>query len=764
MNLIKGITCFLLFFGALAGAVWPIVRDGQVNWLYDMDIEGGVQITYKADFSSVPVDSQTPDEKRRLLELSHLRLDSRLANFQGADVRIQTLGDDRLLVEVPGIRDIAKVRADLGKPKVVSFARVSQISLSSDADHKYSWNPDGKTAFWLSIDTPVIVGANVLYDKMAVTANARSTEERSGAYQLSLPLDADGQASLAALTTDAVDKPAQAVGMEGMSIPLMALLLDQELQDVFHVTSRGIRDGAISTPTQEGAELLKRLLSSGPMPVRFDVYSERSISPLVGNTLKQKALWALPISLALLFVLMGLAYLERPWFLFVYASTLIFWFLCLVSLANFHLIRISLLQLAGFALLLGMNSDSLVLVFEDLREDFRRERSFKLTLVGKAFKTEWWVIFWGMLTTVAVVIPLAFQKGIFTDFIMLLLFGMAINILGFILARLLMSLDFSAELSLVKIHATGLATLFSRLDFVRFRYAPIGVVLMALAIVALFRPGIPLSPTFAGGRAIEIAFPSPVAATTVQSELARYFGTGADIRCEESAGTTRWAQAKFPTETQLDEQALLGGLASATSTQPQVISVQEISRSLAGRTWWQVSLNMSLGLAALLVLAFFIYNGKAGFYVAFALAHDFLLCLLAMVVFRVSLDLTTTAALATMVGYSIYDSVVVLHKLRALKLEKEAALGRQLSPFRQEDMNMLKALPRENIRRIPARVVLTSSTAALPLGLMALLAGGVFRDYAVITFAGAIFGTLSSIYFVGRVVPSDFIRWGDSQK
>jgi SecD/SecF fusion protein len=763
MGYVKTAVCILLFFGAVFGAVWPIVRDGDIDWLYDMDIEGGVQITYRADFRSLPADKQTPEERLRMMNLSHLRLDSRLANFQGADVRVQILGADRLLVEVPGIRDIAKVRADLGKPKVVSFARVSSLSEERDAAHPFPMAIDEKLKLWMGIDAPVIMGGNILYDQMAVALEAPSADsgKLSVQYQLSLPLDADGQTKMAALTTLAMESPVQLPSGKSKGLPLLVLLLDSEFQDVLVVKDKGIREGMIVTHSREDAETLRRLLSSGPMPMPFEVYSERSISPMAGAALKQKAVWALPIAVLILFILMGFAYLERPWFLVVYAVTLVFWFLCLVTLANLHLIRISLLQLAGFALLLGMNSDSLVLVFEDLREDFKHERRFRMTSpVGKAFKTEWWVILWGMITTVAVVMPLAFQGGIFVDFIKLLLYGMAVNCLGFIFARLLMSTDLAADLSKISVDRKGLATRFGNIDFNRYQYLPIGLVLVITAIVGLFYPGIPLSPTFRGGRAVEIAFASPVSVSTVQSELARYFGGRAEILCEESADKTKWTLVKFPYDLPFEEQAVVGRLTSATGVQPHIVSVQTISRTLVEKTKLQVTVNMFLGLAGLVVLSVIIYNLRAGLYVALALVHDFLICLLAMVLFRVSLDLPTIAALATMVGYSIYDSIVVLHKLRALKLEKEKELGRDLNPFNKDDVAIIKALPAENIRRVPARVVLTSTTAALPLVVMALIAGPVFRDFAVITFAGAMFGTLSSLYIVGRVVPWGFVTWG----
>jgi preprotein translocase subunit SecF len=222
----------------------------------------------------------------------------------------------------------------------------------------------------------------------------------------------------------------------------------------------------------------------------------------------------------------------------------------------------------------------------------------------------------------------------------------------------------------------------------------------------------------------------------------------------------RWAQVRFPRETALDPEVLTRQLAIATGMQPQISPAVAVSRTLIEKTRLEVSWPMFVGMAGLGFVCMFIYSIKAGLWVAFALLHDFLICLLAMVVFRVRLDLATTAALAAMVGYSIYDSIVVLHRLRNLKREKEKPLHRELSFFVKEDRSVVQQLPAENLRRLPARVVLASSTTALPMIVLAFVGGGLFDSYAVIVAAGAVFGTLSSVYMVGRTQPWGFVDWG----
>jgi len=760
MNIIKTLVCLALFSGALLGALWPALREGKFNWLLDMDIQGGVQIVYRADFTSLPPEQQTAQEKQRLMSLSYQRLDARLANFQSADVRTQALGEDRLLVEVPGVRDIAKVKADLGKPKVISFARVASIAPSQDAEHPHLLKD---LRLWLKTDAPVILGSNILYDQMKISAGQpdQAAKATDPGYRLSVPLDDEGQSKSAALTTQAFKNPAVLAGTNEKAVPMIALFLDQDLQDAFRVRSEAIRQGEITARTAADAEVLKRLLSSGPMPVKFDLYSERSISPLVGAALKDKGILAIIVSLGLLLILMILSYLDRPLFIFVFLITLLFWFLCLLTMANLSLFRISMLQLAGFILLLGMNSDTLVLVFEDLRQEFEQEERFKLALVGEAFKTEWWVVFWGTVTTLAVLLPLWFLGGIFGDYNKLMLLGLAVNILGFIFARILMSLPLAEDLSRTRLSRFSLASLFSRIDFNRFRYLPLGTALMIAAAVAIFYPGIPLSPAFAGGKAIEVEFPRVVSVAVVRQQLDSLAGKRAEIMTEGAGEMTKWVFARFPAGVELTEQEVLKELAAVTGIEPRLASVSAVGDELKGINILRVILALVLGLAALAVISVIIYNLKAGFYIILALLHDLLICLGCMALFRIQLDLPAVAALATMVGYSINDSIVILHRMRTLKIKKGAAQEEFIS-IREEE-KWLQEIAAENIRKIPTRVILTAATTALPMFMMAYMASGVFLDYGIIILAGVIFGTLSSIYIVGRVVPWGFFNFGARQ-
>lgn len=225
----------------------------------------------------------------------------------------------------------------------------------------------------------------------------------------------------------------------------------------------------------------------------------------------------------------------------------------------------------------------------------------------------------------------------------------------------------------------------------------------------------------------------------------------------DKEGKTNWALVKLPPEAKVSVPDVVAAVQSGTGVKPEVVAVEAMSRTLVATTRIRVSGEMFLGFVALLVICAFIYNLSAALLILLALAHDLLICLGVIALCGIPLDLPAIAAVATMAGYSINDSIVILHKLRLLKREKEGR--REFSPENDEDEEAILSLPAENIRRIPARVLITSITTALPMALLAAMTGGVLRYYAVIVLAGTVFGTLSSVYIVGRVVPWGFVRW-----
>jgi preprotein translocase SecF subunit len=131
-----------------------------------------------------------------------------------------------------------------------------------------------------------------------------------------------------------------------------------------------------------------------------------------------------------------------------------------------------------------------------------------------------------------------------------------------------------------------------------------------------------------------------------------------------------------------------------------------------------------------------------------ATAHDILLTLGILAIFRVEIALTTVAALLTIVGYSLNDTIVVFDRIRE-NLNKRG--GRREDPVTLIDRSINEVLP---------RTVLTSMTTLAVLVSLLLLGGAVIRDFTLVLILGVLIGTYSSIFVASPVLMEIQTRYG----
>ena len=134
-----------------------------------------------------------------------------------------------------------------------------------------------------------------------------------------------------------------------------------------------------------------------------------------------------------------------------------------------------------------------------------------------------------------------------------------------------------------------------------------------------------------------------------------------------------------------------------------------------------------------------------------ATAHDVLIILGLLALFRVEIALPTVAAILTILGYSLNDTIVVFDRIRE-NLNKRG--GRREDPFRLVNSSINETLP---------RTVLTSGTTLVVLMSLLILGGGVIRDFAVVLILGVMIGTYSSIFIASPALLEIQNRYGTGE-
>ncbi len=142
---------------------------------------------------------------------------------------------------------------------------------------------------------------------------------------------------------------------------------------------------------------------------------------------------------------------------------------------------------------------------------------------------------------------------------------------------------------------------------------------------------------------------------------------------------------------------------------------------------------------------------RFGLAAVIATAHDIMITLGFLALFRVEVDLPTVASILTIVGYSLNDTIIVFDRIRE-NLHKKGARKRDLVQLIDQSIN--ETLP---------RTVLTSGTTLAVLVALLLLGGPVIRDFTVVLILGIVVGTYSSIFVASPALVEIQKRWGEGK-
>lgn len=279
-------------------------------------------------------------------------------------------------------------------------------------------------------------------------------------------------------------------------------------------------------------------------------------------------------------------------------------------------------------------------------------------------------------------------------------------------------------------------------DFVgnRVRWYAIGASIVVLAVVlTILRGGFTFGIEFRGGSEFRISAPASLSEQTAIDTVTSVAGVTSNPRVSIVGGDS----VRVQTEQLTDEQTtqLRGNLADAYA-----VDVEAVTASFIGATWGQdITRQALIGLFVFLVLvslvmALYFRTWKMSLAALTALAHDLILTAGVYGVLGYEITPAAVIGLLTILGYSLYDTVVVFDKVR----ENTSQDGEESRRTFAESVNLA-------VNQTLVRSINTSVVAVLPVGSIlfigsVLLGAGTLRDIALALFIGMIAGTYSSIF------------------
>jgi preprotein translocase subunit SecD len=298
-----------------------------------LDLQGGTQLTLQADLSQVPADQQS-SAMQGVLNVIERRVNA----YGVAEPEIQQLGSDRIIVQLPGLKDTEQAKQLIGQTAKLEF---------KEQDASGNWVP---STGQLNGQTVPLTGAYLSPGRQQVTFTGNA-----GLPQVAFQFNSDGAALFSQITQRLLGKP-------------LGIFLDGQMVSDPTVQAVLSDSGVITGLSLDQAKLLALQLNAGALPVPVSIQSESTVDATLGADSVHRSIVAGELAL-LVVVLFMLLYYRLPGLaasgaLIVYA---------LVTLAIFKLIPVTLTLagIAGFILSVGMAVDANILIFERMKEELR---------------------------------------------------------------------------------------------------------------------------------------------------------------------------------------------------------------------------------------------------------------------------------------------------------------------------------------------------------------------------------------------------------
>ncbi|MGQ4458655.1 protein translocase subunit SecD [[Kitasatospora] papulosa] len=688
-----------------------------------LDLQGGTRMVLQAkDSATAKADRESTD---RTLEVLRQRIDS----LGVAEPTLTRSGEDRIIVELPDVQDPRQAADVIGRTAQLGFHAVQ--GPGTEGDDTKETLPDEQGGL-LALGPVKLSGAGVK------DATAQFDAQQGTGWSVSLDFHKDAGREWNRLTGDAACQPA---GDERrrVAIVLDGKVISSPQVDPSIACEAGLPSGSTQITgsfSAEEAQDLALLIKGGALPVPVEIVEQRTVGPTLG---------AAAIDASARAALIGAAATA----LFIIVMYRLFGALAAAALAAYGVISyaalvalgvtLTLPGLAGFVLAIGMAVDANVLVFERAREEYAdRGRGSLRTALTAGFRGAWSAVADSNVTTLIAAALLFFLgSGPVKGFGVTLAIGVLVSMFSaLVIARALTEIAAGSRFVSDYRGVNGIArpgrvrTWLNKREPQLFRsprrWLLTSTALVLVALTGILVRGVDLGVEFTGGRLVEYSTSRPVDVETARDAISAAGFTDAEV-------TTAGERDISVRTGEMDndgEHALRAALADEGGATEKVRD-ELIGPSLGDEL--RRNALIALAVAVFVQLAYLAARFRWTFAVSSvgALVHDVIILVGAFAWLGRPVDGIFLAALLTVIGYSVNDSVVVFDRVRELW-----ARNRRTPVADVANRAVLQTIP---------RTVNTGMGALFILVALAVLGGDSLADFALALLIGICVGTYSSV-------------------
>lgn len=693
-----------------------------------LDLAGGVSITYQ-----VVGDKPSTED----LNDTVTKLQKRIENELGSDsstteASVYPVGDDRITVEIPGVKDANALLEELGTPGSIYF--IKQTDASGNQNYTYD-SSIGNYKLNYELDDLIANGSVILQGSDVKSATATNQQNQTtGATQavVSISLTDKGTKAFADATTAAY-AAGQSIGIyydgQFVSVPKVNAAITD---------GKGVIEGM---KTFDEADSLASYIRIGGLNLELKELQSEVVGAQLGSSALSTSLLAAAIGLII--VMAFLIFMYRVPGVAASLALALYTGLMLFVLWAFD-ITLTLPGIAGIILSIGMAVDANVIIFARIREEIAAGKSV-IAAIEIGFKKALSAIVDGNVTTlIAAAVLGVLGSGTVKGFAITLAIGVVLSMFtALVITRILMNALYAVGVRDVKFY--GKAKKIKNVDFVGKKaiFFTCSILVICVGIVGMAVHGIKgdkslnYSLEFLGGTSTTVEFNEAYSLAQADDEIvpkiADVIGSN-DIQTQVVDNTN---QIIFKTKSLNLEQreAFNTMLEKDYSVDASAITSSNIGSTVSGEMRSQSMLAVVVAAFFMLLYIWFRFKDLrfAGSAII-ALIHDVLVVLALYAVARISVGSAFIACMLTVIGYSVNDTIVIFDRIRENK-----------KTLRDESPESLRALANDSITQTLSRSISTSLTTVVMVLMLLILGVTSIREFALPLLVGIVCGTYSSI-------------------
>ncbi|RYI31575.1 protein translocase subunit SecDF [Bacillus infantis] len=710
----------VILIGSLMGGTTKNILN---NIKLGLDLQGGFEVLY---------DVKTKDGKKATKEVLNSTaeaLDRRVNALGVNEPIIQIEGDNRVRVQLAGVKDQNQAREMLSTEANLSFRDVNDREMMNGSD--------------------------------LVEGGAKQTFDENGKPSVSLTLK----------SAEKFKEVTQEIVNMGAPNNLLVIWLDYEEGDSFKEESQKEDPKYLSAPhvsqvfnqdtvsivgnfSLEEAKTLSSLLKAGALPVELTEEYSTSVGAKFGEDAMQKTITGGIIGILVIFLFM-IAFYRFPGFIATITLSIYIYLILLV----FDWMN-GVLTLPGIAALIlgvGMAVDANIITYERIKEELKVGKSVKSAFQAGNKNSLSTILDANITTILAAVVLFLYGtssvKGFATMLILSILASFITAVYG---SRLLLGLWvnsriftkkptwFGVKKSEIKDIAENYDTLdlptkYDRFDFVKHRrkFFIFSIAMAVAGIIALSVFRLNLGIDFVAGTRVEITAGQSVNKSEIQEELSKVGLETDDIII--SGDDQNIGVARFTDPLGKDKIAeLKTHMNDVYGQEPNVSTVSPTVGKELAKNAFKALLIASVGIIIYVTIRFEIYMALAA---VIALLHDAFFIIALFSIIRFEVDITFIAAILTIVGYSINDTIVTFDRMRENMQKKK----------RLKTFDDIADVVNQSLRQTLGRSVSTVITVVIAVVGLLIFGSESIRSFSFALLIGLVAGTYSSLFIASQL-------------